>query len=127
MAADNQTAYLSNGDKGRVLIFDTAQLRILDSISLDGNGYTDSFTSDLLLNGNELLVLDRANFRLVRIDLATKRVTAAPADRSIPTGRQPFGLAITPDKKNGICSQCRAICLPQSARCYAHQQGYNDA
>ncbi|HLL93961.1 MAG TPA: hypothetical protein VK404_03210, partial [Spirosoma sp.] len=69
MATDNQTAYLSNGDKGRVLIFDTAQLHILDSISLDGNGYTDSFTSDLLLNGNELLVLDRANFRLMRIDL----------------------------------------------------------
>ena len=94
MAADNKTVYLSNGDKGRVLIFDTEQLRTIDSISLDGNGYTDSFTSDLLLNGNELLVLDRGNFRLVRIDLTTKRITA-----SIPTGRQPFGLALSPDKK----------------------------
>ena len=94
MAPDNKTAYLSNGDKGRVLIFDTEQLRTVDSIDLNGNGYTDSFTSDLLLNGNELLVLDRGNFRLVRIDLTTKRIIA-----TIPTGRQPFGLALSPDKK----------------------------
>ncbi|QJW89248.1 phosphoesterase [Spirosoma taeanense] len=93
-APDNRTAYLSNGDKGRVLVFDTDALRLVDSISLDGNGYEDSFTSDLLLNGNELLVLDRANFRLVRIDRATQRITA-----SIPTGRQPFGLALSPDRK----------------------------
>ena len=109
-APDNRTVYLSNGDKGRVLIFDTEQLRTIDSISLDGNGYTDSFTSDLLLNGNELLVLDRANFRLVRIDLATKQITA-----SIPTGRQPFGLAISPDRKTGLCGQRGLVCLPESA------------
>jgi YVTN family beta-propeller protein len=93
-APNNRTVYLSNGDKGRVIVFDTETLQSTDSIALDGNGYSDSFTSDLLLNGNELLVLDRANFRLVRIDLATKQVKA-----SIPTGRQPFGLAISPDKK----------------------------
>jgi YVTN family beta-propeller protein len=108
MAADNRTAYLSNGDKGRVLIFDTEQLRVLDSISLDGNGYTDSFTSDLLLNGNELLVLDRGNFRLVRIDLATKRITA-----SIPTGRQPFGLALTPDKKTAFVANVGLYAYPK--------------
>ena len=95
-APDNRTVYLSNGDKGRVLIFDTDQLRTIDSIALNGNGYTDSFTSDLLLNGGELLVLDRANFRLVRIDLKTKKITA-----SIPTGRQPFGLAVSPSRSAG--------------------------
>ena len=31
---------------------------------------------------------------LVRIDLTSKKITA-----SIPAGRQPFGLAISPDKK----------------------------
>lgn len=60
----------------------------------DTADYQDSFTSDLLYNSDndELLVLDRANFRLVRIDLRTKKITA-----SIPTGRQPFGLALSPD------------------------------
>lgn len=96
-APDNRTAYLSNGDKGRVIVFDTESLRVQDSIDLNGNGYEDSFTADLLLNGNELLALDRANFRLVRIDLATKRITA-----SIPTGRQPFGLALSPDRKTAF-------------------------
>ncbi|MBC3786509.1 alkaline phosphatase family protein [Spirosoma utsteinense] len=108
MGADNRTAYLSNGDKGRVLIFDTEQLRVLDSISLDGNGYVDSFTSDLILNGNELLVLDRGNFRLVRIDLATKRITA-----SIPTGRQPFGLALTPDRKTAFVANVGLYAYPK--------------
>ena len=107
-APDNKTVYLSNGDKGRVLVFDTDQLRLTDSIALDGNGYTDSFTSDLLLNGNELLVLDRANFRLVRIELKTKQITA-----SIPTGRQPFGLAISSDRKLAFVANVGLYAYPK--------------
>ena len=99
---DSKTVYLSGGDNGAVIGYDIANLRRIDSISLDGHNpsdtvnYQDSFTADLLYNGdkNELLVLDRGNFRLVRIDLATKKITA-----SISTGRQPFGLAISPDHK----------------------------
>ena len=97
---DSKTVYLSGGDNGAVIGYDIATLRRIDSISLNGpvpgdtTVYSDSFTSDLLYNGdkNELLVLDRGNFRLVRIDLATKKITA-----SLRTGRQPFGLAISPD------------------------------
>src|SRR6185312_7678003 len=98
--ADNRTVYLSGGDNGSVIIYDIADFRKLDSISLngvvDGVEYGDSFTSDLVYNApaNELLVLDRGNFRLVRIDLATRKITA-----SIPTGRQPFGLALSPDHR----------------------------
>lgn len=95
---DSKTVYLSGGDNGAVIVYDIAAMRRLDSISLNGRfdttTYQDSFTSDLLFNDsrNELLVLDRANFRLVRIDLATRKITA-----SIPTGRLPFGLALAPD------------------------------
>jgi DNA-binding beta-propeller fold protein YncE len=97
---DNHTVYLSGGDNGSVIIYDIDHFQKLDSISLngeiDGTTYGDSFTSDLVYDNasNELLVLDRGNFRLVRIDLATRRLTA-----SIPTGRQPFGLALSPDHK----------------------------
>lgn len=96
---DSKTVYLSGGDNGAVIIYDIDKLQRLDSISLngtiDGVTYDDSFTSDLLLNQNknELLVLDRGNFRMVRIDLTTKKITA-----SVKTGRQPFGLALNPDK-----------------------------
>lgn len=99
-STDSKTVFLSGGDNGAVIIYDIFSLQRLDSISLNGkiNGedFNDSFTSDLILNEskNELLVLDRGNFRLVRIDLASTKITA-----SIKTGRQPFGLAISPDKK----------------------------
>ena len=99
-SADSKTIYLSGGDNGAVIVYDISTFQKLDSISLNGKidstDYEDSFTSDLLLNENkhELLVLDRGNFRLVRIDLATKKITA-----SIKTGRQPFGLSLSPDKK----------------------------
>jgi DNA-binding beta-propeller fold protein YncE len=99
---DSRTVYLSGGDNGTVIGYDVVTLQRVDSFSLDGPVpddsivYQDSFTSDLLYNGdkNELLVLDRGNFRLVRIDLSTKKITA-----SIRTGRQPFGLALSPDHR----------------------------
>ncbi len=97
---DSKTVFLSGGDNGAVIIYDISTLQRLDSISLNGkiNGedFDDSFTSDLLLNEerNELLILDRGNFRMVRLDLATKKITA-----SIQVGRQPFGIAVSHDKK----------------------------
>ncbi|HEY4337490.1 MAG TPA: bifunctional YncE family protein/alkaline phosphatase family protein [Puia sp.] len=102
---DSKTVYLSGGDNGSVIGYDIATRRRIDSISLNGHNpsdtvdYQDSFTSDLVYNGekNELLVLDRGNFRLVRIDLGTRSITA-----SIRTGRQPFGLALSPDHKTAF-------------------------
>lgn len=100
---DSKKVYLSGGDNGAVIVYDIEKFQKLDSISLNGIvdsiDYEDSFTSDLLLNegNNELLVLDRGNFRMVRIDLATKKITA-----SIKTGRQPFGLSVSPDKKTAF-------------------------
>lgn len=99
-AGDSKTVYLSGGDNGAVIGYDIEKLERIDSISLNGkvNGtyYDDSFTSDLLLNenNNELLILDRGNFRLVRYDLTNKIITA-----SIAAGRLPFGLALSADKK----------------------------
>jgi DNA-binding beta-propeller fold protein YncE len=97
-APDSKTVYLSGGDNGAVIVYDIDRLERIDSISLNGVvdsvDYEDSFTADLLYNNanHELLVLDRGNFRLVRIDLNSRKITA-----SIKTGRQPFGLSISPD------------------------------
>ena len=99
-AGNNDIVYLSGGDNGAVIAYDIRKLKMTDSISLNGkiNGqlFDDSFTSDLIYNDskNELLVLDRGNFRLVRIDLTTGKLTA-----SIKTGRQPFGLTLSPDHR----------------------------
>ncbi|MFM9945571.1 MAG: YncE family protein, partial [Bacteroidia bacterium] len=100
IANDSKTTYLSGGDNGSVIVYNIENLKLIDTISLDaevdGIKFEDSFTADLLLNEseNELLILDRGNFRLVRYDIKNKKIKA-----SIPVGRQPFGLAISPDKK----------------------------
>jgi len=103
LSKDSKTVYLSGGDNGAIIKYDIESLTRLDSISLngpvDGTEYNDSFTSDLVLNepDNELLVLDRGNFRMVRINLATNRITA-----SIRVGRLPFGLTLSPDRKTAF-------------------------
>ena len=112
-STDSKYVYLSGGDKGDIVIYDIEKLKRIDAISLNGkvNGedYQDSFTSDLMLNpdSNELLVLDRGNFRLVRIDLATKKLTA-----SIKVGRQPFGVALSPDKKQAFVANVGVYSYP---------------
>jgi YVTN family beta-propeller protein len=99
-APDSKMVYLSGGDNGAVIVYDIEKLQRTDSISLNGKAagedFGDSFTSDLLLNttNNELLILDRGNFRLIRYNIIDKKITA-----SIPAGRQPFGLALSADKK----------------------------
>lgn len=110
-AQDSKTVYLSGGDNGAVLIYDIENLKRIDSISLNGRvgdvHFDDSFTSDLLLNNDELLILDRANFRLVRYRLADKKITA-----SIPVGRQPFGLAISADKQTAFVANVGMYAYP---------------
>jgi len=112
-SADSKKVYLSGGDNGAVLVYDPATFQRLDSISLNGpvggQQYVDSFTSDLVVNeaGHELLVLDRGNFRLVRLDLTTRQLTA-----SIPVGRQPFGLALSPDHRTAFVANVGMYAYP---------------
>ncbi|HSO85140.1 MAG TPA: hypothetical protein VLQ91_01215, partial [Draconibacterium sp.] len=112
-ASDSKNVYLSGGDNGAVIKYDIENLTRLDSISLngtvDGIEYGDSFTSDLVLDdvNNELLVLDRANFRMVRIDLNTRKLTA-----SVNVGRQPFGLTLSPDKKTALVANVGMYSYP---------------
>jgi DNA-binding beta-propeller fold protein YncE len=110
-APDSKTVYLSGGDNGAVIVYDIENMQRLDSISLngkvDGEDFGDSFTSDLLLHNDELLVLDRGNFRMVRYNLTNKKITA-----SIPAGRQPFGLAVSPDGQTAFVANVGVYAYP---------------
>ncbi|MDD2791644.1 MAG: phosphoesterase [Sediminibacterium sp.] len=112
-AKDSKTVYLSGGDNGAVIVYDIERFVKLDSISLNttvnGVQYNDSFTSDLLLkeDSEELLVLDRANFRLVRIALSQRRISS-----SVNVGRQPFGLALSPDGKTAFVANVGMYSYP---------------
>jgi DNA-binding beta-propeller fold protein YncE len=98
IAPDNRTLYLSEGDNGRVGIFDLKTHERLDSLSLDGDfqgtPYRNSLPGEMKLSadGRQLYVLDLAHFRLVVIDTEAKRIIS-----STPLGRLPFALALSPD------------------------------
>ena len=108
---DNKTIYLSGGDNGAVIVYDIEQMQRIDSISLNGevNGkkFEDSFTSDLLYQNGELLILDRGNFRMVRYDLGKRKIKV-----SIPVGRQPFGLAVSPDRQKAFVANVGMYVYP---------------
>jgi DNA-binding beta-propeller fold protein YncE len=98
IAPDNRTLYASEGNNGCVGVWDLATHRRLASLSLDddfqGKSYPHSLTADLKLSpeGRRLYVLDLAHFRLVILETVSKRIVS-----SIPVGRMPFALALSPD------------------------------
>jgi YVTN family beta-propeller protein len=98
VAPDNRTLYLSEGNNGRVGIFDLVTRQRLYSLSIDGTfqgkTYANSLTASLLLSpdGRRLYLLDLAHFRLVILDTNSKQIVS-----SIAVGRMPFGLALSPD------------------------------
>ena len=110
---DSRVVFLSGGDNGTVIAYDCIDLKVVNTYSLDGKvgdlTFQDSFTSDLIYNekNNELLVLDQANYRLVRIDCTTRFITA-----SIPAGRLPFGLAISPDGSTALVANVGMYAYP---------------
>ncbi|MEC5142446.1 bifunctional YncE family protein/alkaline phosphatase family protein [Chitinophaga sp. 212800010-3] len=112
-APDSKTIYLSGGDNGSIIVYDIEHFKRIDSISLNGpvNGveYDDSFTSDLVYNekGNELLVLDKGNFRMVRIDASTHKIKSM-----VNAGRLPFGIALSPDKQTAFIANVGAYEYP---------------
>ena len=97
---DNRTLYVSEGNNGRIGIFDLVTHQRLYSLSLDGpfqgKTYANSLTASLELSpdGRHLNILDLAHFRLVILDTDSKQVVS-----SLAVGRMPFGLALSPDGK----------------------------
>ena len=85
--------FLSEGDSGRVRAIDPRTGARRFTVSLNQAGFEDSFTGDLALDSSRgiLYVVDQANFRLVAIDIARRRVIS-----SLRLGRLPFAIALAP-------------------------------
>ncbi len=98
IVGDNSKAYLSGGDSGDIIVFNMNSLESEKRISINGisggKKYEDSFVGDILLSKDEstLYILDQFNFRFVIFDLQKNMIS-----RSVPVGRFPFGLDISPD------------------------------
>ncbi len=95
---DSRKLYVSGGDQGLIAIVDAETGRLERTASLDtpfgGREYRDSYLGDMALShdGSKLYVVDQANFRLITVDTDTLQVID-----SVPVGRYPFGVALTPD------------------------------
>lgn len=92
---NNRVVYLSGGDKGKIWMFDVILKKVIDSIDVNqfhNDAPKEAFVTDILVDdvNDDLWVLDRAWFQLYRIGLKNKQLKAM-----IPTGRIPFGLALS--------------------------------
>ena len=98
LAGDNRTAYVSEGDTGKINAFDLKLGQRSQVIALNGefNGktYRHSFSGALALapDGKYLYALDLAHFELVVIDTRSGGVRSR-----VGVGRLPFSVAVSPD------------------------------
>ena len=97
---DGKTVYLSGGNTGEVVYFDLSSGKSAARVSINGEfagqEFKDSFSGDLAVSrdGKRIYVIDRANFRLVKLDVDQRKVAG-----SVKVGRLPLGLALSHDEK----------------------------
>jgi YVTN family beta-propeller protein len=101
---DAALLYVATGDSGKIRAYRTADWQPVGEVSLDGptsagssstsQDFEGSFAATLAISadGKTLYALDQGNWRIVILDAAKLERVA-----SIPTGRYPFGLALSPD------------------------------
>lgn len=97
---DGSLLYVATGDSGMIRAYRTSDWTPAGEVSLDGTldgkAYSSSFAATLTVSadGKTLYALDQGNWRIVVVDAARlQRIAQAP------TGRYPFGLALSPDGK----------------------------
>ena len=90
---DNEI-YVSEGESGRVRLFDVVAGHKLADFNLDAHGFYDSYTGDLAFDRQRglLYVVDQANFRVAGFDTRHRRYLS-----SVRVGRLPFAIALSPD------------------------------
>jgi YVTN family beta-propeller protein len=95
---DGQALYVAGGQKNTVLVFDPVTGERVQSIPcaqpVSGPAHPDGYIGDMVLtrDGSTLYVVDQINFCVVVIDTRAQR-----AMRTIPVGRYPFGITLSPD------------------------------
>lgn len=93
--AGDRGLYVAEGNSGRISYFDSSDER-RRTFELNQNGCHDSFAGDLAFDAERgiLYAADPANFRVAVIDVKSRQIIA-----SVKTGRLPFVLALSPDRR----------------------------
>ncbi len=101
ISPDSKTVFVSGGETNKIYIFDLTSGGRIDSIDCgyrdDSIDYTHGYIGDMVLSkdGKKLFAVDQINFRMIIAETKTKKVI-----ESVPVGRYPFGIALSPDEKN---------------------------
>ena len=102
---DGKLLFVATGDSGKVAVYRTSDWTRAGEMSLDGpigsETYKNSFAATLVASadGKTLFVLDQGNWRVVVFSLAGTDGARLGRIASIPTGRYPYALALSPDSK----------------------------
>jgi YVTN family beta-propeller protein len=97
---DNSEVYVAGGQENSIYIFDlqTGEKKgyIDCSYKSDNVDYTHGYIGDLVLSqdGKKLYAVDQIGFRMVVIDIESKKL-----EHNVPVGRYPFGICLSPDEK----------------------------
>lgn len=93
---DSRQVWVAGGISGMVYLFDLHTGLRVDSINCTSGDYPEGYLGDMVLtrDGHTLYICDQSNFRMIIADTRTRKVI-----RSVPTGRYPFGIALSPDEK----------------------------
>ncbi|MDX2444216.1 MAG: bifunctional YncE family protein/alkaline phosphatase family protein [Bacteroidales bacterium] len=100
ISPDNQTVYVSGGQENKIFKFDpntgNSKGHIDCSVMADDTAYIKGYIGDLIISkdGRRIYGVDQVNFRMIVIDTEKSKLL-----HSIPVGRYPFGIALSPDEK----------------------------
>lgn len=100
ISPDNKTVYVAGGQENKIYMFDVnsgEKKGFIDcSYISDTIDYSHGYIGDLKLSkdGKTIYAVDQIGFRMVIADTGTKTLK-----HSIPVGRYPFGICLSPDEK----------------------------
>ena len=100
ISPNNETIYVAGGQENKIFLFDVKtgdKKGVIDCSYVSGEvNYADGYIGDLTLSkdGKTLYAVDQIGFRMVVIDTESKTLK-----QSIPVGRYPFGICLSPDEK----------------------------
>lgn len=95
-----KTVYVAGGETNRIFSFDMATGNagaiINCAVKTPTADYRHGYIGDMVMtrDGKTLYAVDQIGFRMLVIDMATKKIL-----HNIPTGRYPFGITLSPDEK----------------------------
>jgi YVTN family beta-propeller protein len=100
ISPDNQTVYVAGGQENKIYLFDVNSGTGIGEIDCsdvaEGVDYSHGYIGDLTLSkdGKTIYAVDQIGFRMVIMDTESKKL-----QHSIPVGRYPFGICLSPDEK----------------------------